>query len=167
MHDESARDGFSSMIDTLRALFYAPAAATGAAVPPLGVPAEGRGTAGAARHRDDADATLPRARRLSFADIPRRIQAPVVCRPAGLRIFAPADRKDERVRTVALFSDAPLRVGERFELEVFANGESCVFTAKVSGIDALPEGHRARFDVLFEVTRIDTRTADALVGLLA
>ncbi len=163
-------DGDSvGMIDALLSLFLAPFAVTSAqaagayAMPSMPHAPAHAPSSGVIK----LTVTEPR---IAFADVPRRILAPIVCSPAGLRMFAPPDRRDARVKSIALYSDAPLPLGERVELEVFVNGaegDRARMTAKVVRVDTLAKGRPAHFDIVFEVTRIDARAADAVVGLLA
>ena len=124
MHEQSARDGMATLWDALLRLFYAGGAEQAAHEPTV---ARRGATAWGKSAREHAP----------------HVRAPVVCRPAGLRLFAPADRRDPRVPRVAIYSDDPLPVGERLELEVFGADASATLTARVDQRDTRRSARRA------------------------
>jgi c-di-GMP-binding flagellar brake protein YcgR len=94
----------------------------------------------------------------------RRIQAPVFCRPAGLKMFS---RREEAVDVsrggVRVFSDLAVKVGERLTLELFlAGGEEVSFQAEVVWVEHLTNGGAATYDVGLKFLTLDP-DAEALL----
>ena len=99
----------------------------------------------------------------------KRIQAPVYCRPAGLRALFEAGRAVSNISLggIRLYSDEPFKLGLRLELEVFLPDQSSVtLTAKAVWIDELPEDAPAAFDVGFEFLNIAPRDQNRLSAFL-
>jgi len=108
-------------------------------------------------------------------DAYRRIHAPVLCRPAGLRLFAPlrdplGDGVARDVATARIYSDDPFDLGDRLNLEILARAalpeESRKFVAEVVWLEAQPAPAIARYDVGLRIERIDPEAADLLRSVL-
>jgi len=95
----------------------------------------------------------------------RRIQAPVYCRPAGLKIMSKHHEAVDVSRGgVRIYSDEPMKVGDRLTLELFVeSGDEVIFQAQVAWVEKLPKGAVARFDVGMRFLHVDAR-ADALLA---
>jgi hypothetical protein len=95
----------------------------------------------------------------------RRIQAPVYCRPAGLKVMSKREEAIDVSRGgVRVFSDLPMEVGERLTLELFlAGADEVTFLAEVVWIERLPEGSDATFDVGLKFLSLDP-AAEALLA---
>ena len=93
----------------------------------------------------------------------RRIQAPVYCRPAGVKLLEGWHPVDLSVGGVRIFSDQSFTHGETLKIEFFlADTEPVTFTAEVVWVKPLPDGKPAQFDVGLKFTRL-TPTAHALL----
>ncbi len=79
----------------------------------------------------------------------RRIQAPVYCRPAGVKMLARhREAVDISLGGVRVFSDDRHRVGALVKMEFFVEGSPAItYTAEVVWVDELPAGSAARYDV--------------------
>lgn len=80
----------------------------------------------------------------------RRIQAPVYCRPAGLKVFSKHEEQpiDLSHGGVRVYSDEALQVGQRLTLELFLKDQpSVTFDAEVAWIERLADGAPGTFDV--------------------
>ena len=98
----------------------------------------------------------------------RRIQAPLICRPAGLRIFASHDiGVAGDVARVRIFSDEAFELGDRLKLKIVLHGSaSAKFYAEVIWLEPLSRRAPARYDVGLHVERIDEDTASLLRTVL-
>jgi hypothetical protein len=97
---------------------------------------------------------------------PRRIQAPVVWRPAGRPPFA-TGCNDAGIERVAAYSDKHIAEGVWVEIEVFPrDGSSAAFTASVLRTTKLPRQFPARFDIVFEIKHLDSEAAANLATVL-
>ena len=102
----------------------------------------------------------------------RRILAPILCRPAGLRLYGPFP--GIRVGPVAgdlakarIYSDEPFDLGDRLKLAILAGGKlSRKFVAEVVWLEEQPERAAARFDVGLQIERIDPSTAELLRSVM-
>ena len=66
-----------------------------------------------------------------------------------------------------VFSDEPLMIGTRLELELFLpNGQELRGMARVCWIGALPPGSAARYDVGFEIFDMPPEDRDQLTNLV-
>jgi len=79
----------------------------------------------------------------------RRVQAPILVRPAGLMAWAAARTvNDISVGGIRTYADAPYPVGRRLELELlFADGRSATVLAEVAWEEALGEEAPARHEM--------------------
>ncbi len=78
----------------------------------------------------------------------RRIQAPVYCRPAGLKLFSHQEAVDVSRGGVRVYSDRAMRVGERLTMDLFLKGgEEVSFRAEVVWVERLADGAAAKYDV--------------------
>ena len=98
----------------------------------------------------------------------RRIQAPLYCRPAGMKFLArqrlPIDLSLGGVR---IYSDDALRVGELLKLEFFLEEtEPVTYTAQVVWTEALSQDSPARFDVGLKFLDLEPAALKLLVGVL-
>ena len=102
----------------------------------------------------------------------RRIQAPLLCRPAGLRLFASHDAEQVTgvaadVARVRIFSDEAFELGDRLKLKIVLHGSaSTKFYAEVIWLEPLSRRAPARYDVGLHVERIDEDTASLLRTVL-
>jgi c-di-GMP-binding flagellar brake protein YcgR len=98
----------------------------------------------------------------------RRIQAPVFCRPAGLRIFSKHEETVDLSRGgVRVYSDLDMSVGERLTLELFSAGAQQVsFQAEVVWIERLPDGGAAKYDVGLKFLTLDLAAHALLTRVL-
>ncbi len=114
----------------------------------------------------DAAETDVRTGTLSVDARPRRIQAPVVWRPAGRPPFA-TGCNDAGIERVAAYSDKYIAEGVWVEIEVFPrDGTSAAFTASVLRTTKLPSQFPARFDIVFEIKQLDSEAAANLATVL-
>lgn len=103
----------------------------------------------------------------------RRILAPILCRPAGLRLYGPfpgvpVGPVDGDLACARIYSDEPFDLGDRLKLAIVAGGQlSKKFVAEVVWLDEQPERAAARFDVGLRIERIDPMTAELLRSVLA
>ena len=95
----------------------------------------------------------------------RRIQAPVYCRPAGLKFLSKHEESiDVSLGGVRVYSDEELKIGERLTMELFAKDEPSVhFDAEVAWIEALEPGAPGKFDVGLKFVHVDAE-AEALLA---
>ncbi len=100
----------------------------------------------------------------------RRIQAPVFCRPAGLKIMSKRQEAVDVSRGgVRIYSDEPMKVGDRLTLELFVEGagdDEVTFQAMVAWVEKLPKGAVARFDVGLKFLHLDVRAEELLRKVL-
>jgi c-di-GMP-binding flagellar brake protein YcgR len=94
----------------------------------------------------------------------RRIQAPVFCRPAGLKMFSKREETVDVSRGgVRVYSDLDMNIGERLTLDLFLeHGEEVSFQAEVVWIERLTEGGAAKYDVGLKFLTLDP-AAEALL----
>ncbi len=66
---------------------------------------------------------------------------------------------------VRIYSDEPMKVGDRLTLELFLEGEPAevIFQAAVAWVEKLPKGAVARFDVGLKFLHLDP-AAEALLA---
>lgn len=102
----------------------------------------------------------------------RRIQAPVYCRPAGLKVFSkhietegkPIDLSRGGVR---VYSDEALVVGDRLTLELFLKDQpSVTFDAEVAWIEPLEAGSPGKFDVGLKFLHLSAENEALLAQVL-
>lgn len=102
-------------------------------------------------------------------DAYRRIYAPVLCRPAGLRLFAP-EREGVAfdVAMARIYSDDAFDLGDRLNLEILAHPdeEPRKFVAEVVWLEAQTPPLAARYDVGLRIEQIDRDTAEILRRVL-
>jgi len=85
-----------------------------------------------------------------------RLQAPVFCRPAGLRFHNSGSAVDIGLGGARVFSDEPSKPGTYFELELLLpDGVTIVCKAVVAWMDMLPEGAPAKYDLGLQFTDLD------------
>jgi hypothetical protein len=85
-----------------------------------------------------------------------RLQAPVFCRPAGLRFHNSGSTIDIGLGGARVFSDEPAKPGTYFELELLLpDGVTIVCKAVVAWLDTLPEGSPAKYDLGLQFTDLD------------
>jgi hypothetical protein len=86
----------------------------------------------------------------------RRIQAPVLVRPASLRsrvVARPVN--DISLGGLRIYSDVSLAVGHRQEIELlFADGGSATLTVEVAWIETLPPGSPALFETGLQLVQV-------------
>jgi hypothetical protein len=98
----------------------------------------------------------------------RRIQAPVYCRPAGLKLFTRQQEEavDVSMGGVRIYSDLELKVGEMMKLELFLRDVPPVtYTAEVVWIEPLAGGP-ARFDVGLKFVELEPSAVELLMKVL-
>lgn len=82
-----------------------------------------------------------------------RLKTPVLCRPAGLFLRLFAGRQERPTQDISMggariYSDDPVKVGTRLEMELFLPaGSNLVLQAQVAWVEELPPGGPAAFDV--------------------
>lgn len=105
----------------------------------------------------------------------RRLQAPVYCRPAGLRARVAAALGNDKRRIVQnistggvrMYSDDKYKVGERLELEVLLPSKEWITVeAQVVWISEIASGDPAKYDVGVEFSKIKTKDAEKLAALI-
>ncbi|MBS2022792.1 MAG: PilZ domain-containing protein [Deltaproteobacteria bacterium] len=102
-----------------------------------------------------------------------RLKAPVLCRPAGLllRLFAPSQERraiDISLGGMRIFSDDPVKQGQRLELELFLpSGPNVVCKAEVAWVEELPKDAPARYDVGIRFTELREQDKARLGEVLA
>ncbi len=66
---------------------------------------------------------------------------------------------------VRIYSDEPMKVGDRLTMELFVEGavEECSFQARVAWVEKLPKGAVARFDVGLKFIHLEP-AAEALLA---
>jgi hypothetical protein len=99
----------------------------------------------------------------------RRIQAPVICRPAGLRVLSKHQEAVDVSRGgVRVYSDEKLAVGDRLTLELLLQDvpEEVIFQAEVAWIERLPKGAPAVYDVGLKFLNVDLAAASLLASVL-
>ncbi len=139
-----------------------------ALVPENAVPPVDLSTAEAERPLSRSDASDGHVGSLTLTTEvrPRRIQAPVVWRPAGRPPFA-TGCNDAGIDRVAAYSDKYIAEGVWVEIEVFPrDGTSAAFTASVIRTTKLPPQFPARFDIVFEIKHLDSEAATNLASVL-
>jgi hypothetical protein len=85
----------------------------------------------------------------------RRLQAPIYCRPAGVKILQKRAPIDMSLGGVRIYSDEPFQIGEALKLEVFASDAPVTLTAEVVWIKMLAGNQPAKFDVGLKFTQLD------------
>lgn len=98
----------------------------------------------------------------------RRIQAPVYCRPAGVRLLA---RRREAVDIsfggVRVYSDESYKVGQLVKMEFFVEGSPpLTYTAEVVWVEKQPRDAPARFDVGLKFVDLSPGAVEFLRSLL-
>ena len=98
-----------------------------------------------------------------------RLQAPVLCRPAGLllRLLKPRSTIDVSMGGIRIFSDDPVKVGSLLDLELFPGDHqpfSC--TAEVMWVEELPHGAPALYDVGLRFTQLKDEDRARLAAVL-
>jgi hypothetical protein len=116
-----------------------------------------------------SDASCEHERRIADRDAHRRIQAALICRPAGLRLFGThVDNVASDIARIRIYSDEMFELGDRLKLKILKAGRaSKKFFAQVVWRDPMPPRAPALFDVGLRVERIDEPTAVLLRGVLA
>ena len=86
-----------------------------------------------------------------------RLQAPVLCRPAGLllRLLQPRQAIDISLGGMRIFSDDPVKIGSLLELDLFLPDQTSVTSkAEVVWVEELPAGAPALYDVGLRFTEL-------------
>jgi hypothetical protein len=98
----------------------------------------------------------------------RRIQAPVYCRPAGLKFLSKHEESiDVSLGGVRVYSDEELKIGDRLTMELFVKDQPSVhFDAEVAWIEALEQGAPGKFDVGLKYVHLDAETEALLAKVL-
>jgi len=97
----------------------------------------------------------------------RRLQAPVYCRPVGLKIFERKPTVDISLGGARIYSDDEMKKGARLEVELFLpDGTSVTCRVEVVWIEALAPGAPARFDVGLKFTDISAQDRERLSSIL-
>jgi hypothetical protein len=109
--------------------------------------------------------TTPSINRRRF----RRVQAPILVRPAGLLAWAAARTvNDISLGGFRTFSDSPYRVGRRLELElIFSDGGSATVLAEVAWDEALGEGAPARHEMGMRLISASPEAISSIERVLA
>jgi len=96
------------------------------------------------------DASTPDRRRY------RRVQAPILVRPAGLLAQVMARRvNDISLGGLRTFSEVPLVVGQRQEIELlFPDGGSATLLVEVAWVDVLPATAPAPFEAGLRIVQV-------------
>lgn len=77
-----------------------------------------------------------------------RLRAPMLCRPRGLGLFKQRAARDVSMGGVRIYSDDPVKVGTKLEIEMFLQDRSSIVAGvEVVWVDELGEDKPARFDV--------------------
>ena len=85
----------------------------------------------------------------------KRLQAPVYCRPVGLKLFERKPTVDISLGGARIYSDEEMKRGGRLELELFLpDGSSVTCRVEVAWVQALPAVAPVRFDVGLKFTDI-------------
>jgi c-di-GMP-binding flagellar brake protein YcgR len=78
----------------------------------------------------------------------RRVNAPVLCRPAALSLRPKHEVRDISAGGLRVFSDDKHKPGERLEMELFfSDGATITLSAEVMWVEPLPADAPAKFDV--------------------
>lgn len=98
----------------------------------------------------------------------RRIQAPIYCRPAGVKLLARhREPVDLSLGGVRVFSDDKYRIGDLVKMEFFSsNSPAVTYTAQVVWIDSLPSGAPAKYDVGLKFVDLSPAALQFLAGVL-
>jgi hypothetical protein len=98
----------------------------------------------------------------------RRIQAPIFCRPAGVKLLQKREPIDLSLGGLRIYSDERFPLGETLKLEVFATdaSPSVTFTAEVVWMTELPPGSPAKFDLGLKFTQLDPAGLKLLTTVL-
>ncbi len=98
----------------------------------------------------------------------RRIQAPVYCRPAGVRLLARRrEAVDISLGGVRVYSDEPYKVGQLVKMEFFVEGgPPLTYTAEVVWVEKQPRDAPARFDVGLKFVDLSPEALEFLRSLL-
>jgi hypothetical protein len=97
----------------------------------------------------------------------RRIQAPIFCRPAGVKLLQHRAPIDMSLGGLRIYSDERFPIGDTMKLEVFANDSPpFTLTAEVVWVAALPPGSPAKFDLGLKFTQLDPILMRLLGSLL-
>lgn len=106
----------------------------------------------------------PRAQR---ADFPR-LNAPVRCRPRGLRWLHERPPSGVSLGGARIYSDERMAVGAQLDLELFLpDGSTVSAGAEVAFVDELPGGAPARFDVGLRFLELQHADRSRLAAVLA
>ena len=97
-----------------------------------------------------------------------RVQADVLCRPAGSTLFHhKRNTTDISLGGMRVFADEPFKVGHRLEMEVVLTGHETVRCwADVVWVHELDGGARARFDVGLRFTDMAPADVERLASVL-
>jgi hypothetical protein len=122
---------------------------------------------------------LPRAERVPYCESTggsvtdddrrrfKRLQAPVYCRPVGLKIFERKPTVDISLGGARIYSDDEMKRGKRLEVELFLpDGSSVTCRVEVAWVQALPVGAPAKFDVGLKFTDIAESDRERLSSVL-
>ena len=95
------------------------------------------------------DATDPDRRRF------RRVQAPILARPAGLLAQVARRVNDISLGGLRTFSDLPLEIGQRQEIELlFPDGGSATLLVEVAWVDILGDAAPAPFEAGLRIVQV-------------
>ena len=98
-----------------------------------------------------------------------RLQAPVLCRPAGLllRLLQPRQAIDISLGGMRIYSDDPVKLGSLLELDLFLPDHAgCTCKAEVVWVEELPPGAPALYDVGLRFTELAEADKARLAGVL-
>ena len=97
----------------------------------------------------------------------KRLQAPVYCRPVGLKLFERKPTVDISMGGARIFSDEEMKKGTRLEVELFLpDGASVTCRVEVVWVETLPAGSPAKFDVGLKFTDISATDKERLSTIL-
>jgi hypothetical protein len=81
----------------------------------------------------------------------RRVQAPVLCRPIGRKLFGARDKGDAidiSQGGLRIYADDPMSPGDRLEIELFLpDGSTVECEVEIVWVEELTMGQPARFDM--------------------
>ena len=98
----------------------------------------------------------------------RRVQAPILVRPAGLLAWVAARQvNDISLGGIRTYADELVPIGRRLELELrFADGRTATVEAEVAWAETLPQGAPARHELGLRLVRASEQDLALIAGAL-
>ena len=98
----------------------------------------------------------------------RRIQAPLFCRPLGLKLTSPEPTlADISLGGLRIYADDPFEPGQRLKVALFfPDGDSIELSMEVVWIEDLPPGEHAKYDVGMRILEEPATSLARLAQLL-